>query len=271
MITIQNVTKKYGKKKVLDDISLTFPLGVHGLLGPNGAGKTTLIRCILGLVPFQGMIETEGKKSNIGYVPQHFQIMEELTVKEALEYVSLLKGFKKYDLTPIFEQTNVWEERNKRVKHLSGGMLRRVGIAQGLIGDSNILLLDEPTVGLDPKERVHLRNLIETLGRDRCIVLCTHIVEDVQQIGDTVAILHEGKVLIHEKKENLTKQMAGKIGVITIRPEELPALEERVKVLQVHTEEGGLRCHIYGDPLPKEATPSGVSLEDMYLALTKHA
>lgn len=271
MITIRNVLKDYGKKQVLDDVSLYFPTGVHGLLGPNGAGKTTLMRCILGLVPYQGEIIMQGDTADIGYVPQNFQMMEELSVLEALEYVSLLKGLKGYNLSFILEQTNLSNEKHKKVKHLSGGMLRRLGIAQALIGDSKILLLDEPTVGLDPKERVHLRNLIETLGRERCILLCTHIVEDVQQVGNSVAILHKGKVLIQENKVNLTEKMNGKIGVITIKPDNLATLEQQARVLQVHAQGDTLRCHIYQDPLPIGATPIDISLEDMYLALTQNA
>lgn len=270
MIHIQEVTKAFKGKKALDAVSFDFPQGVHGLLGPNGAGKTTLMRCILGLLPYKGTIETATKQEAIGYVPQHFCMMEELTVEEALEYVALLKGIKHADLTPILQATNLEEQRKKRIKHLSGGMLRRVGIAQALLGAARILLLDEPTVGLDPKERVHLRNLIQALGKERCVLLCTHIVEDVEQIGDSIAILYEGKVLLHEEKEALKQSMDGRIGEVTIPAQALSELEQTVQVLQVHQEGENLRCTVYGD-LPAGSVPVAASIEDVYLALTNHA
>lgn len=271
MIAIENVTKSYNKKQVLNGVSLRFGKGVHGLLGPNGAGKTTLIRCVLGLVPFQGTVTAQGGTKNIGHLPQQFRMMEELTVEEALQYVAILKGTTSSEVPEAMRQTNLTGEKEKKVKHLSGGMLRRLGIAQALLGQADILLLDEPTVGLDPKERVHLRNLIGELGKTRCVLLSTHIVEDVEQIGDSIAVLHEGNVLIHEGKEALRQSMAHAIGEVCMQPEELPDWEKRVRVLQVQTEENGLRCRVFGNPLPAGVLPVDAGLEDIYLALIQNA
>lgn len=270
MIQITDVHKSYGQKQVLEAVTLSFGPGVHGLLGPNGAGKTTLLRCILQLVVYQGEIKVEGGPQQAGYLPQQYRMMEELTAEEALQYVAILKGVSTSFVAPALEQTHLAKEKKKKVKHLSGGMLRRLGVAQALLGDANVLLLDEPTAGLDPKERVHLRNLIEELGRTRCVLLSTHIVEDVAHIGETIAVLDHGKVLVHRQKEALLEDMKGTIGELTIPAQELGHLEETMQVLQVRTEGEQVQCRVFQDPLPDTVRPIDASLEDIYLALLKN-
>lgn len=266
MLQISNVNKSFGTKHVLHDVSLALTAGVHGLLGPNGAGKTTLLRCILGLLPYEGSIVPDAKEAGIGYLPQQFRMFPELRVEQAMEYIALLKETD--DSVPaVMEWAHLLPERTKKVRHLSGGMLRRFGIAQALLGTSEILLLDEPTVGLDPKERVYLRNLIAELGEDHLILYSTHIVEDVEHVADTVTILTEGVIRHHGSVQALLASHNGQFGQILIPPSALDALEKTVQVLQVRPVHGHLLCKVYGEPLPPEAEPAPATLEDVYLAM----
>lgn len=196
MIELNNVSVRYKRRLVVKQIGFCLDKGAYGLLGPNGAGKTTLLRAISGVLPFEGKITTSG---HIGYLPQHFGIYNELTVSEAMMFFALLCNVPEketdIEIKRCLELTNMDQYADKKVGKLSGGMLRRLGIAQSLLGAPEILLLDEPTTGLDPEERMRFKSLIRGI-KDKCIVLLsTHIVEDVTDICDGVMIMHEGKIL----------------------------------------------------------------------------
>lgn len=266
-ITIETLNKTFGQKQALKDVNLHLETGIHGLLGPNGAGKTTLMRCILNVIPYEGTISIQPAKESIGYLPQHFRIFPELTVTEALEYMAILKGVSRKEVPAIIQLTHLEGEKEKRIKHLSGGMLRRVGIAQTLLGDSEIIILDEPTVGVDPKERVYLRNLIEELSQDRIILLSTHIVEDVSHIADTIAFIKEGQVILHKTTEELIHSNTSSIGEITILPKDLPVIEDKYRILHVRNQADRIVVRVYSDPLTNELTPVKASLEDIYLSI----
>ena len=200
------IEKKYGKKEVLKGIDYTFTPGVYGLVGPNGAGKTTLIRCLIDIISHKGKVllndKETGKKNDIclymGYLPQSFGMYPELTCAEALDYLYDMRKLPVKDKQQQIEHSlavvGLQDDAGKKVKALSGGMLRRLGIAATLIGDSPILIFDEPTAGLDPGERIRFHNIIRSLSRDKIIILSTHIMPDVEQLCDTILVFHRGTI-----------------------------------------------------------------------------
>lgn len=208
MIEVIDLTKKFNKKTAIDNISLLFDKGVYGLLGPNGAGKTTLMRSILGLYRLQkGDVLFDGisiKKSytfskSVGYLPQKFGLFRELTVLEMMAYLATIKGIDKSkqlkDIEKCVEQVNLSDRLADKVASLSGGMIRRLGIAQALLGNPKVVIVDEPTAGLDPEERARFKNLIAQIKDEKIIILSTHIVEDVEALCNNIVIIDNGKVL----------------------------------------------------------------------------
>ena len=206
MLTVDNLSKSFGKKTVLDNISVQLTHGVYGLLGPNGSGKTTFMRCIAGIYRYNGRIITP---SNVGYLPQKFGAFRELTVYEVLEYFAELKGIPSNrqgkDIHNCLEDVNLWERHSDKVKTLSGGMIRRLGVAQALLGNPELILVDEPTAGLDPEERLRFKNLISQHREDCTILISTHIVEDVEALCDHIIILSHGKSICQDTPEKIRK------------------------------------------------------------------
>lgn len=206
MLTVDNLSKIFGKKTVLDNISVQLTHGVYGLLGPNGSGKTTFMRCVAGIYRYNGRIITP---SNVGYLPQKFGAFRELTVYEVLEYFAELKGIPSNrqgrDIHDCLEDVNLWERHSDKVKTLSGGMIRRLGVAQALLGNPELILVDEPTAGLDPEERLRFKNLISQHREDCTILISTHIVEDVEALCDHIIILSHGKSICQDTPENIRK------------------------------------------------------------------
>ncbi len=223
MIEFDHVVKKFGKRKALDGVSLRLEKGCYGLLGPNGAGKTTLLRCMLGLYPVSGGAVRMGDGAAVGYLPQKFGVFRELSVRDALYYFACIKKIPKGERDPeisrALSQVNLEDRGRDRVSRLSGGMQRRVGIAQALLGDPDVLIFDEPTAGLDPEERARFKNLVRRAGAGRTVLISTHIVEDVESLCDRVIIMNQGQVL-----ENVTTAEAADFAKCDDIPE--PTLEQ---------------------------------------------
>lgn len=213
------LTKQYKNKIAVDRITFTFGQGVYGLLGANGAGKTTFMRMLCGIlqptggnVAFDGIdVSSEEYRSVLGYLPQDFGYYPNFTGMDFLLYMAALKGFgKKYAVKKskeLLELVSLTETANKKIKTYSGGMKQRIGIAQALLNDPKILILDEPTAGLDPKERVRFRNLIAEIGKDSIVILSTHIVSDIEHIADNVLIMKDGQMIFHGEREQIKEDL----------------------------------------------------------------
>lgn len=258
---IKNLEKNYGKKKVLNGLTYEFTHGIYGILGPNGAGKTTLMKCILGLEKYEGSIEIE-EKEKMGYLPQNFSLFRQLKVMEAMEYIAILKKAGTDNLNEILEMVNLGQEKNTKIKNLSGGMLRRFGIAQALVGNPDILIIDEPTVGLDPKERVRFRNLLAQIQGERVILLSSHIVEDMEAVCDEILIIKDGRIIISGNKEDLIHSMAGKIVECEVKKTELGNYRNYNATSITYSGENALMRFV-GDHLP-EGEEKVATLEDVY-------
>ena len=213
MLELRNVSMRFGKNTALDEVDLHLEDGVYGLLGPNGAGKTTLMRCIAGILhPTHGKISGA---DNIGYLPQKFGMFKELTVLETMEYFAALKNIPRsqYRICAMecLEQVHLAERAKDKVASLSGGMVRRLGIAQTLLGSPSLIMVYEPTAGLDPEERLRFKNLISGIRTNRIILISTHIVEDVESVCDHIVILHKGRILVQSTAEDIRKKAEGKV------------------------------------------------------------
>ena len=203
-LEIIDLGKKFGKKAVLNQINCELEDGIYGVLGPNGAGKTTLMRCITGLYSYKGDIKLNGRRMSknslkIGYLPQQFGLFQELTVYGMMQYFCNLKGIpkneRKQEIEECLKRVNLSDASNFSIKKLSGGMVRRVGIAQAILGHPHIILLDEPTAGLDPEERMRFKNIINSFAGKSIILISTHIVEDVEACCDHIVVMNNGRVI----------------------------------------------------------------------------
>ncbi|WP_291627761.1 ATP-binding cassette domain-containing protein [Clostridium sp.] len=225
MLIVNNLSKSFGDFSVLEDINLDFKNGVYGLLAPNGAGKTTLIKLLTTLIfPSKGEILydgvdiialDDGYRDILGYLPQEFGYYKNYSAKQFLLYLSALKGMEKSKaievIDELLELVALKEVANKKMKKFSGGMIQRVGIAQALLNNPKVIILDEPTAGLDPKERVRFRNIISELSRDKIIIISTHIVSDIEFIANEVIMIKEKKILYKDTIENICKTLEGKV------------------------------------------------------------
>ncbi len=223
-ISINDARKRYGTKMALGGVSVTLQDGVYGVLGPNGAGKTTLIRALVSAIKLtQGNVTINNQdcakaSSFLGYLPQQFGLFQDLTVYEALELMFLLKkleGDCKEEVHRVLALTNLEEEQKKKLRHLSGGMLRRVGIAQALLGNPSILIFDEPTAGLDPEERIRFRQVIDEIKENKIIIVSTHIVSDLESLCDKVLIMNHGKLLFNGTLSELSVKNTGGDGAVS--------------------------------------------------------
>ena len=219
MIELKNISKKYGNKLVLNNISIHLERGIYGLLGPNGAGKTTLLRIMASVINADSgdicmdsrALSPKDLRQQIGYLPQHFSFYGNLTVKESLEHIAYLKNIKKNDIAKQVEhviyEVNLADKATSRVSSLSGGMLKRLGIAQAILGSPQILIVDEPTAGLDIEERIRFRKLISKLCEDRIVLISTHIVEDVEYICNNIIFLNHGNIIKNDTYENIIQEL----------------------------------------------------------------
>lgn len=248
-IEIKGLNKFYGKKQALRDVSLTIGQGMFGLLGRNGAGKTTLMKTLATLLPKKDGeiticgISVEKRKEIrriIGYLPQEFSVYPSMSVSEAMNYLGILSGLngreRKERTHSLLNRVNLTEHSHKKVKALSGGMKRRLGIAQALLNDPRVLIVDEPTAGLDPEERVRFRNLLSEVAEDRIVLLSTHIVGDIEATCENVAILDRGRVIYNGAVEELLAAAQGKVFTKTVDRNELSGLKKEPVITGMHTQ-----------------------------------
>lgn len=280
-LKIVNVTKKYPDKTAVDDVSLTLTPGIWGLLGANGAGKTTLMRMIADIIkPTSGEITLDGidihtldsrYRDIFGYLPQEFGFYPEFSVRDYLEYISALKGIGKAEtakkIDELLVMLNLAEVEKKKIRKLSGGMKRRVGIAQALINEPKILILDEPTSGLDPGERIRFRNLISEFAKDRIVIISTHIVSDVEYIAFKNVIMKDGCIISEGDTEGLSLNVDNKVFAATVDHSDLYEFERTTRVVNVRNiENGQIEIRYLSDDNPYSfATPCPPRLEDYYL------
>ena len=278
-IEISAVTKQYkGKVKGLDHVSFSIGTGVFGLLGHNGAGKTTLMRLIATILrPTEGTITVLGNdtmkasdavRQNIGYLPQELAMYNNLSALDFVLYMARLKGIKDDSAAlQMLEEVGMAEYKNRKIGQLSGGMKRRVGIAQALVGNPRIVIVDEPTAGLDPEERVRFRSILSRYAKtDRTIILSTHIVEDIYQLCEQVAVLRGGKLFFSGSTDTLLNQVKGKIKVLDIGSEqELAGLQNQVVVLSVAYTGDGIKARIMDEADRFRQAPAQETLEDAYV------
>lgn len=253
MLVVNNVSKKYGSFYALKDINLEFNNGVYALLAPNGAGKTTLIKLLTTLIfPTSGEILYKGTdivsldgeyRDIIGYLPQDFGYYRNYTPRKFLLYLAALKGIKKEDavekVKEVLKVVSLENVENKKMKGFSGGMIQRVGIAQALLNDPKILILDEPTAGLDPKERVRFRNLLSDLSRDRIVIISTHIVSDIEFISNEVIMIKDHKILYKDSIENICGTLDGMVYETSITFEESKEFRKKY-ILLSEKQDGGI-------------------------------
>ena len=287
-LQIKGVSKKYGRNTPyrLQNINLTLTSGIVGLLGPNGAGKSTMMNIIATLLkPSEGQVIWNGvdiaQKPNalrrqLGYLPQDFGVYPNLTAVEFLEYMAALKGVEhraaKKRIEELLHLVNLTEAAQRPIGGYSGGMRQRVGIAQALLNDPGLLIVDEPTVGLDPGERMRFRNLLADLAADRIIILSTHIVSDVEATASSIALINQGHLLRHDTPEALLKTMNGRVWDWVIDFEELDRVKQNYLVSQSIRRAEGLHVRVVQDAPPaNDAQPGTPTLEDAYLSLSMGA
>ncbi len=280
-LKVSNITKNFKDLKAVDGVSYTFNKGVYGLLGVNGAGKTTLMRMLCTLTkPDNGEISFDGKnifslddeyRKILGYLPQDFGFYPEFTVWDYMGYISSIKGLRpsvgKQRSEELLKQVGMWRLKNKKMKKLSGGMKRRVGIAQAMLNDPKILILDEPTAGLDPSERIRFRNLISELSENRIVLLSTHIVSDVEYIAGQILLMKDGKIERSGTAEEIISSIPEKVWVLCTERENVDHYLKNYKVSNIKSTSDGAELRIISAEKPKDnATSVNITLEDVFLS-----
>ena len=273
-LRLSDLGKQYGDVTAVKDVTLELGNGVHGLLGPNGAGKSTLTEPTTGTAYWDGVDLTESPdaiRSVLGYLPQDFGVYPDLTVAEFLRYVAALRGVGRSErsdrITEVLGLVNLQDAAERKLKTVSGGMRQRTGIAQALINDPELLIVDEPTVGLDPQERVRFRNVLSTVGTDRVVILSTHIVPDVEATATTVALMADGRLVSHTDPETLAHRLDGDVYLCVVPRADLEGLRQRYQLCQTVQRADGVRVRLIADEAPTaDAEPVTPTLEDAYLA-----
>lgn len=280
-IKIQNLNQYYGKKQALKDVNLTIETGMFGLLGRNGAGKTTLMKVLAALLPkTEGQVYVCGKdisraqevRKITGYLPQEFSMYPNMTVYEAMDYLGVLSGLpknlRKQRIPMLLERVNLQDDRRKKVKALSGGMKRRLGIAQAVLHNPEVLIVDEPTAGLDPEERVRFRNLLCEIAEKRIVILSTHIVGDIEATCENIAVLDEGEIIYRGTVSELVSHTEGKVYQAEISKKELELLKSQYIVTSMLTLGNNVMVRFLAEKSPfASAKHCEAGVEDAYMYL----
>jgi ABC-2 type transport system ATP-binding protein len=279
-LQIENISKSYRGKDALKSFNVELSEGVHALLGPNGAGKSTLMRIIAGILrPSAGRVLVDGEDTTtmgedyrdiLGYLPQSFGLYKSFTAERFLMYIGALKGLDKSStvkkVTEMLKLVNLDDVRHVKVGKFSGGMKQRLGIAQALLNDPKILIADEPTAGLDPKERIRFRNLLSEFSTDRIVLLSTHIISDVEFVAQDVLIIKNGRLLNQNTPEGFLRQIERKVWSLSCAEQQVSIIQQQFQISSVTRIRDGVLLRIISDeqPLPnaKTVTPT---LEDLYL------
>lgn len=280
-LKVTGLTKAYKKKVAVDDVSFALNGGVYGLLGPNGSGKTTLMRMVTGILePTAGRVSFNGEeitalgesyRNMLGYLPQEFGFYRGFTGYDTLRYIAALKGLDKRrtdkKVEELVETVGLAADAKRRVSGYSGGMRRRLGIAQALLNDPDILILDEPTSGLDPQERVRFRNMISEISSSRLVLLSTHIVSDVEYIAGQVMLMKEGRIFMMDAPGKILSSAKGRVWTALARQDDMSELKRRYLIGNIRNTEGGVELRIVSDDKPEipGAAPAEPVLEDVYL------
>lgn len=280
MIEIKNLTKTFGKKTALSDLSVTLEPGVIGLLGENGAGKTTLLRCLTGLYRTKSgqilldgadVTNTDALPAVTGYLPQKFGMFKELTVYDMMDYFAVLKKIPKSEtraeIERVVEFVNLSDRIKDRVGSLSGGMVRRLGIALAILGSPKVLLFDEPTAGLDPEERMRFKNMVRQLPKDCTVIISTHIVDDVEALCDHIVVMHKGTVLANKTGAELAAVAEGKAYRVPGEQEASLPAGAFIRSRKEEPSKGVMLTVLSASPLDGEVLPP--TIEDGYLCLQK--
>ena len=282
-LRIQGLTKVYkGGVRALDNVSLTIPCGLYGLLGPNGAGKSTLMRTIATLQdPDAGSIylgdldvlhQKEEVRKTLGYLPQDFGVYPRVNAEDMLNHIALLKGIvnrkqRKEAVHALMHRVNLWDHRRKLLTGFSGGMRQRFGIAQALIGSPQLLIVDEPTAGLDPGERNRFYNLLAEIGENVIVILSTHIVQDVMELCSNMAIIHMGRVLFSGAPDKALVGLEGKIWRKSVESDAVKDYTSRFPVISTKLSAGRPQIHVFAEAIPEDGFgPVAPDLEDVFFA-----
>lgn len=280
-IVIKNLSKNYGRKAALKNVSVTIHSGMYGLLGRNGAGKTSLMRILATLsVPSGGEVSMNGIPINetgkireiVGYLSQNFSFYRNMSVYDAMDYLGLLSNLpdkiRKERIASLLEQVNLKENMRTKIKALSGGMKQRLGIAQALLHDPQILIVDEPTAGLDPEERIRFHNMLSEFAEDRIVILSTHISSDVETSCENIGVLDNGKMIWNGAAEELVKQAEGKVYLISTEKKQDKIIREKYTVLNIIASGSGTQYRVLSETLPEEKhILQAPTLEDGYMYL----
>jgi len=280
-LELENITMIFGQKQAVKDVNVILHHGIYGLLGANGAGKTTLMKMVCGVLqPSNGNILYNGKnivkideeyRGELGYLPQNFGYYPDFSAQDFMYYMAALKGIEKNKARKktqeLLEQVNLRDDAKKKIRTFSGGMRQRLGIAQALLNEPSILVLDEPTAGLDPKERMKFRNIIEKFSMEKIVILSTHIVSDIDYIADTVLMMKQGKFILNMPTKDAIDLMKGKVWNVVVQSSEIEKVSKKYRVINIQKrKDEKISLRIISDTEPMEGVQMlQPSLEDLYL------
>lgn len=280
-LTLEGLSKQFNGKTAVDNVSARLTEGVYGFLGANGAGKTTTMQMICSLIsPTAGEVKVDGKnnigmgeefRDLLGYLPQEFGYTVGFTAKEFLLYIASIKGlnprYAKMKAEELLNLVNLSQETNHKIRTFSGGMKRRLGIAQALLNDPKILILDEPTAGLDPKERIYFRSIISQMAKDKIIIISTHIVSDVEYNSDEIILMKKGKIIYKDSAGDLVKHIEGAVWNCRVPEEEWMQFEKGHCIANLHNYRDYIEARVISENKPcRDAATVQPTLEDLYLS-----